>query len=190
MPTPSTDYPAGRSLLDVTKATRAELFMEAQWLADHGHHGTPYAEKVNEALRVAQGGAAREVFDVQGSMSKDLTAKLDAELMSAAVKGAVEDVGGPTSPENVQRLIRVVCNEVCEMLLQKNRSYGNSAIDPVRIFSRASPREQIRVRIDDKLSRMARGTGEMNEDTEFDMLGYLILDQVAARIERATREQG
>lgn len=39
------------------------------------------------------------------------------------------------------------------MLLAKNAAYGNSALEPVRIFSKADPTEQIRVRIDDKLSR-------------------------------------
>lgn len=63
------------------------------------------------------------------------------------------------------------------MLLAKNKAYGNSALDPVRIFSRADTTEQLRVRIDDKLSRIMRGTGlnAVPEDTLLDLIGYLVL---------------
>jgi hypothetical protein len=63
------------------------------------------------------------------------------------------------------------------MLLAKNEAYGNSALDPLRIFSRAEPDELIRVRLDDKLSRIARGQAA-GEDVEADLLGYLILLRV------------
>jgi hypothetical protein len=38
------------------------------------------------------------------------------------------------------------------MLLSKNASYGNSALEPVRIFSKADPVEQLKVRLDDKVA--------------------------------------
>jgi hypothetical protein len=82
-------------------------------------------------------------------------------------------------------LIAQVCEELREMLVAKNAVYGNSALDPVRIFSRASPVEQLLVRIDDKLSRLARGAPG-NEDAEWDLLGYLILLRVARRMGRAS----
>ena len=61
-----------------------------------------------------------------------------------------------------------------KFLQEKNESYGNSAYDPVRFFSKCDPIEQINVRIDDKLSRMAHGNS-YGEDVEKDLLGYLIL---------------
>jgi hypothetical protein len=54
----------------------------------------------------------------------------------------------------------------------------------VRIFSKADPEEQIRVRIDDKLSRLARGH-DAGEDVILDLLGYLILLRIARRINAA-----
>ena len=60
------------------------------------------------------------------------------------------------------------------MLIDKNQRYGNSALDPVRIFSRADTAEQIRVRIDDKLSRIRNQTTD-DEDAELDLIGYLLL---------------
>ena len=78
-----------------------------------------------------------------------------------------------------------VLAEVRAMLERKNASYGGSALDPVRIFSKADTVEQIKVRIDDKLSRLARGNGNLGEDVVLDLLGYLVLLRVAEK--RAAR---
>lgn len=80
-------------------------------------------------------------------------------------------------PEFVQSVGETL-DTVKRTLLEKNISYGNSALDPVRVFSKASPTEQLRVRIDDKISRLQRG-GEDTEDTVLDLIGYLILLQIA-----------
>jgi hypothetical protein len=73
------------------------------------------------------------------------------------------------------------CDALKEMLLQKDAAYGSSVTDPVRIFSKASAEEQILVRIDDKLSRLARGSAA-GEDVITDLLGYLILLRVTRRM--------
>lgn len=70
--------------------------------------------------------------------------------------------------------VRTVLGAVETMLVSKNEAYGNSALDPVRIFSKASPREQLLVRLDDKLSRLSRGD-EAGEDVLDDILGYIVL---------------
>lgn len=72
------------------------------------------------------------------------------------------------------------CDALKALLIRKNVAYGDSALDPVRIFSKADPIEQIRVRLDDKLSRLARGSAD-DEDVEQDLLGYLILLRIARR---------
>lgn len=77
-------------------------------------------------------------------------------------------------------LIDVECENIKQMLLQKNRAYGNSFADPVRIFSKATPEEALLIRIDDKLSRIARGN-DAGEDTILDLVGYLILLRVLHR---------
>jgi hypothetical protein len=81
----------------------------------------------------------------------------------------------------VPGLIHDECCRLREMLLEKNRNYGNSALDPVRIFSKADTVEQIRVRIDDKLSRLMRGSAA-GEDVVNDLLGYLVLLKIAERM--------
>jgi len=79
------------------------------------------------------------------------------------------------------RDIRQVCREVSDLLVKKNRSYGDSALSPVQIFSRCDSTEGLRVRIDDKLSRLAHGPGGFQEDTLLDLLGYLVLLHIALK---------
>jgi hypothetical protein len=81
---------------------------------------------------------------------------------------------------NTQSAIAEECDAIKKLLLEKNLAYGNSAIDPVRIFSKASPEEQILVRIDDKISRLARGE-VAGEDVFLDLLGYIVLLRVARK---------
>ncbi len=73
------------------------------------------------------------------------------------------------------------CDAVKSLLLEKNAAYGDSALEPVRIFSKATPVEQILVRLDDKLSRISRGGGIVGDDEDViqDIIGYLILLQIA-----------
>jgi len=71
-----------------------------------------------------------------------------------------------------------ITNALAEMLIDKNKKYGNSALEPKRIFSNADPIEQIKVRIDDKLSRMSNQKEE-DEDVVQDLLGYLVLLKIA-----------
>jgi hypothetical protein len=71
------------------------------------------------------------------------------------------------------------CLEIAEMLINKNVSYGNSALNPVRIFSKADPKEQLMVRLDDKLSRI-KNSGSFPGDNDIDdMTGYLVLYKIA-----------
>lgn len=89
----------------------------------------------------------------------------------------------PFALVNVQHMIAEECNAVRDLLIRKNKEYGNSALQPKRIFSNSDPVEQIKVRIDDKLSRLStRGEKEIHEDTCQDLLGYLVLLRVAQRL--------
>ena len=80
--------------------------------------------------------------------------------------------------------ISTVCDEIKELLLEKNRKYGDSALYPVRIFSKSDSLEQIRVRMDDKLSRLRNAQNDEDEDVIADLTGYLILYQVAKMQQR------
>ena len=78
-----------------------------------------------------------------------------------------------------QQVIRNVCDNIKDMLIKKNESYGDSAIDPIRLFSKADNTEQIKIRIDDKLSRISRGSEFYGDNDIDDLIGYLVLLKVA-----------
>jgi hypothetical protein len=61
-----------------------------------------------------------------------------------------------------------------ELLLEKNKNYGNSALEPLRVFSKVENSEGILVRIDDKLSRI-KNSKELRKNDIVDLLGYLVL---------------
>ena len=68
------------------------------------------------------------------------------------------------------------CDELKSLLLSKNDAYGNAALEPIGIFSQLESGESIKVRIDDKLSRIQnRGVNDKTEDTVMDLACYLIL---------------
>ena len=77
-------------------------------------------------------------------------------------------------------LIAAICDDIRDLLLKNNLAYGNSALDPIRIFSKANAQEQILVRIDDKLNRIKQGNDILKEDEDViqDLIGYLILLKV------------
>ena len=73
--------------------------------------------------------------------------------------------------------ISEICDDIKELLIFKNRKYGNSALKPCRVFSKSSAVEQLLVRIDDKLNRIMQGAGLLakDEDVLNDLIGYLVL---------------
>lgn len=75
--------------------------------------------------------------------------------------------------------IATTCDSIKELLLEKNRRYGDSALNPTRIFSKSDNMEQIRVRIDDKLSRLRNQQQDEDEDVIDDLIGYLVLLKIA-----------
>ena len=79
--------------------------------------------------------------------------------------------------------IRAICDEVKELLCQKNEKYGDSALSPCRIFSQASAVEQLLVRIDDKINRIQKGAGLLanDEDVVMDLIGYLVLLKIGIK---------
>ena len=75
--------------------------------------------------------------------------------------------------------ISKICDEIKEMLLEKNRKYGDSALNPIRIFAKSDTVEQLKVRIDDKLNRFKNMQEDDTEDVIKDLIGYLILLKIA-----------
>jgi hypothetical protein len=75
-------------------------------------------------------------------------------------------------------------SDMINFLIDKNRKYGNAALNPVRFMSSTNKIEQIFVRIDDKLNRLINRQNDEDEDILLDLSGYFILLFVCYSIAR------
>ena len=81
---------------------------------------------------------------------------------------------------NTKEKIQFKCAELEDLLIKKNDAYGDSALNPVGIFSSLKASEAIRIRLDDKLKRIANvGLNDETEDTLMDCAGYMVLLMIA-----------
>jgi hypothetical protein len=76
--------------------------------------------------------------------------------------------------------VKEVLNEIEALLISKNAKYGNSALEPLGVFSQLSAKQGLLVRIDDKLKRIKNGSLEKDdEDVVNDLIGYLVLLKIS-----------
>jgi hypothetical protein len=76
------------------------------------------------------------------------------------------------------------CAKLAEMLIEKNRAYGDSALHPTGIFAQGKASDLIKTRIDDKLNRIKNNPGAFGEDPVWDLEGYLVLLALALEDEK------
>jgi hypothetical protein len=83
-----------------------------------------------------------------------------------------------TQPFSIQ--VQLVLDSIEKMLIEKNHKYGNSALEPLGVFSQLSAKEGLLIRIDDKLKRIKNGSLEKDdEDVVNDLIGYLVLLKIS-----------
>jgi hypothetical protein len=79
--------------------------------------------------------------------------------------------------------VTVVLEEIRDLLIAKNQKYGNSALEPLGVFSQLSAKEGLLIRIDDKLKRIKNGSLEKDdEDVVNDLIGYLVLLKISDNV--------
>ena len=61
-----------------------------------------------------------------------------------------------------------------ELLLEKNKRYGNSALEPLGLFFKGNAQDSIKIRLDDKLARV-KNSSELRKNDVSDLIGYLML---------------
>jgi hypothetical protein len=98
-----------------------------------------------------------------------------------------------TPPFAIQ--VEEVLEQIHKMLIDKNRKYGNSALEPLGVFSQLSAKEGLLIRIDDKLKRIKNGSLQKDdEDVVNDLIGYLVLLKIQGKessVDRAMKgEEG
>ncbi len=112
------------------------------------------------------------VIDLKGdelSISKDNT---DAQAESL-YKGVLAKSNIGTAWK-----IDKIMDNLKTLLLYKNKKYGDAALNPNNIFSKLDSLGSIKVRLDDKLSRIKNATVLKKNDL-IDLLGYLVLLSIA-----------
>jgi hypothetical protein len=96
---------------------------------------------------------------------------------------------------NFRNEVSAALKEIESILIFKNEKYGNSALEPLGVFSQLSPREGLLIRIDDKLKRIKNGSlANDDEDVVNDLIGYLVLLKIQGKesaVDRAMKgEEG
>jgi len=69
-----------------------------------------------------------------------------------------------------------VCSNTQNLLIKKNKAYGDSALEPIGIFGNGDAVTSLGARMDDKLMRLkSLGIGKDSVDTLYDLHGYITL---------------
>lgn len=77
-------------------------------------------------------------------------------------------------PEAQEKIVRIL-ESIKQLLLTKNSRYGNSILDPLRVFCKKDKEESdIPARLDDKLSRI-KNSDKIRINDVTDLIGYLVL---------------
>lgn len=155
------------------------------------HTVTGFGEDGNPRLNngdwfIFQGeGYDAEVLASGGEALLDL-AKTSTKERAILEETATRVFGEPQTVHDIssfEQSVRRITDQIADLLIAKNKAYGDSALNPIRVFSKSDRIEQLNVRIDDKISRIQRGTDFEDEDTERDLIGYLILKLIAKESE-------
>lgn len=123
------------------------------------------------------------VTDTASENFAKTAAKFATDPLSTEDIEALATLGEQLGISSFEQSVHRVTGKIADLLIAKNKAYGDSALNPVRIFSKASRIEQLNVRIDDKISRIQRGTDFGDEDTVRDLIGYLVLRLIAEESE-------
>jgi len=84
------------------------------------------------------------------------------------------------STANFEWHLDKVAEKVINLLKEKNKAYGDSALNPLNVFSKLDATESLCCRLDDKIARIRnKGINDKTEDTIDDLIGYLLLLKMA-----------
>ena len=103
----------------------------------------------------------------------DVEKRLD-DLVDRDTAAQAQDIDEPRIDGSREEEIRYLFNQLKRFLLEKNRRYGDSALTPVKVFSKAAANDALLVRIDDKISRI-KNSSIIRKNDVVDLVGYLSL---------------
>lgn len=131
-----------------------------------------YSKGVSSQIRIAV-----KIDETLGDLGSLPSASLEDKLIYLLILKML--VKAEVAADKLGESINKLFAEMAKFLIEKNKAYGNSVAQPINVFAKElSSVQQINVRIDDKLSRIARGSEFPGDDTDIDLAGYLILKRV------------
>ena len=87
-----------------------------------------------------------------------------------------EDMLFPACETDTQAKIREITDAMKDLLLYKNEKYGDSAINPKKIFYKGDSTNSVLIRLDDKIGRVMSNTEEKPRVNDVcDIIGYCTL---------------
>lgn len=95
---------------------------------------------------------------------------LEAQLYAQTMESPWGDL-----PPTQQKILEIM-NAMKDLLLYKNQKYGDSAINPKKIFYKGDSTNSILIRLDDKIGRVMSNTEEKPRVNDVcDIIGYCTL---------------
>lgn len=91
----------------------------------------------------------------------------------------LEDIENYT---DTQKKIKEICDEIAKLLINKNKKYGNSALEPKNIFYKGNAENSILIRLDDKIGRIINSNDGIRTNDIVDIIGYLVLLLISKNI--------
>ena len=76
--------------------------------------------------------------------------------------------------KNTSWKIQKITESLNSLLQYKNLNYGDSALNPIKVFSKSDATDSITVRLDDKISRI-QNSKELRKNDVADIFGYIVL---------------
>ena len=99
---------------------------------------------------------------------------LDLEEQNKSFKDEIGNTWGDLPP--TQQKIHIIMDSMKDLLLYKNQKYGDSAINPKKIFYKGDSTNSILIRLDDKIGRIMSNTEEKPRTNDVcDIIGYCVL---------------
>lgn len=121
-------------------------------------------------------------YNVETQMDNERIIRFNNEENGPSGNDTDTDTGSSVEQFQFEQKVLGVLMDIKALLVSKNKQYGDSALKPIRVFSKAEPLEQLNVRIDDKLKRIqTMGDNADPEDSINDLLGYLVLYKIGKK---------
>lgn len=96
--------------------------------------------------------------------------KNDCNYGEVGIKGKLYS---ETLTESQEKIVEI-CDAIKDLLLYKNKKYGDSALHPNNIFYKGDSTNSIKIRLDDKVGRI-KNCKETRVNDVSDVIGYSVL---------------